>query len=104
MHVHAIDERDSTDLVDAPTYRVFDWVGDAALAGETTALHAYELTEASLWDALKWAQTNRTPAPSLSEIYACTTDGRVVTLVFLGSIAWHRGDGASHVEHITRRL
>lgn len=104
MHVRAIDERDSTDLVDASTYRVFDWVGDAALAGEATALHAYELTEASLWDALKWSHAERTPAPSLSEIYACTSDGRGVTLIFLGSIAWHRDAGATQAEHVTRRI
>lgn len=105
MNIRSIDERDSTGLIDSPTYRVFDWVGEAALDGETTALHAYELTDAGLWEVLDWMRDSRDPLPSLSELYVCTPGDQGVTLVFLGSIARHRStDGTSQPQQSMMRL
>jgi hypothetical protein len=108
MKVALIDERDSTGLIEAPKFRVFDWVGEEALQGQTTALWAYEITGASFWEVLEWAESPRDPTPSLSELYACSADelnpGGVV-LAFLGSLARRRdGEGEPIIERTTLML
>ncbi|AGW40345.1 5-oxo-1,2,5-tricarboxylic-3-penten acid decarboxilase [Leifsonia xyli subsp. cynodontis DSM 46306] len=108
MKVTLIDERDSTGLIEAPSFRVFDWVGEEALQGQTTALWAYEITGASFWEALKWAESPRDPSPSLSELYACSPDSLNeggVDLIFLGSLAWrHDPEGELTLERTTLML
>ena len=42
--------------------------------GQTTALGAYEITGASFWEVLEWAESPRDPSPSFSELYACSPD------------------------------
>lgn len=93
MRVRVIDERDSSGLVEVPVFRVLDWVGEAALRGETTASYMYEVDGATITEVIEWAVRDREPAPSLSEIYATVADPDGVTLVYLGSLERRRGPG-----------
>lgn len=87
VRVTTIDERDSTGLVAEPVFRAFDWIGERALAGETTDMVAYEIEGAMIADVLDWARGDRDPSPSLTEIYACVHESGGVLLVYLGSVA-----------------
>jgi hypothetical protein len=108
MKVAVIDERDSTGLIRSPGFRVFDWIGEEALQGQVpSAMWAYEITGASLWEVLEWAESSREPAPSLSEIYACSPDllnEGGVDLIFLGSLAWRHDDEGELIHERTTIL
>jgi hypothetical protein len=92
MNVQTVDERNVNVLWDKPTFRVLDW-------SQQDESQAFELADGDLWSALAWAETDRSNAPVLTELFVTTHEpGGPLVATLLGTISWTRSNGAVTTE------
>lgn len=68
MEVTTVDERDMTEIIDKPMYRVIDWW---LLPGSENRVRSktFEIHEGEIWEVLTWVEKRDRTDCQISEIY-----------------------------------